>query len=183
MNKKICVLLFVITFFGCSIISCKQLKNERSNVSFEQDVSPSEMVTQYFNTSSAGNESELDKLITRTPASYWVQCKANSNSNQKAVEDDSDKKTEKKWADDYFEFIKTTSKYIKINNVKLLSIYEERILGDEAVVAVQTKNQFESKNMTFYLTRENEKWKIFLVNSDNSDPVKFKFAEERPICN
>jgi hypothetical protein len=181
MNKKIYVLLFVITSLGFSIISCKQLKNESSNVSSVQDVSPSEIVTQYFNNSSAGNESELDKLITRPPASYWVQCKAAGNSNQKAIEDD--KQTEKKWADGYFEFTKTTSKHIKINNVKLLSIKEERILGAEAVVSAQAGNQFEKKDMIFYLTRENEKWKIFLVNSDNSDPVKFKFAEERPACN
>jgi hypothetical protein len=50
------------------------------------------------------------------------------------------------------------------------------------MVSVQTGNQFENKNMTFYLTRESENWKIFLVNSDNSEPVKFKFAEERPAC-
>jgi hypothetical protein len=183
MKKNFCMLLFMIVLTGFSVISCKRSKNEGSTISYEQNTSPSNVVIQYFNYSTAGDESKLTMLITRTPLSYWVQCKPNANSSQKTIEDDSDKQTEKKWADDYFEFIKTTSKYIKINNVKLLSIYEERILGDEAVVSAQTGNQFNNQNMTFYLTRENEKWKIFLVNSDNSDPIKFKFAEERPVCN
>jgi len=183
MKKKICMLLFVTTLAVCLSISCKQLKNERSNVSSIQDVSPSSVVTQYFNHSSSGNERELGKLLTRTPQSYWVQCKSVAVSNQNSIENDSDKETEKQWANGYFEFIGSASKYIKVNSVKLLSIYEERILKDEAVVSAKTGNQFENKNMTFYLTRENEEWKIFLVNSDNSDPIKFKFAEERPVCN
>jgi hypothetical protein len=183
MKKNFCMLLFMIALTGFSVISCKRSENEGSTISNEQNTSPSNVVIQYFNYSTAGDESKLTMLITRAPSSYWIQCKPNANSSQKTIENDSDKQTEKKWADGYFEFTKTTSKYIKINNVKLLSIKEERILGDEAVVSAQAGNQFEKKDMIFYLTRENEKWKIFLINSDNSDPVKFKFAEERPACN
>jgi len=183
MKKKIYVWLFVSTFLGCLIISCERSKNVSYSVSSESNSSPSGIVNQYFNNSLAGNEGGLENLLTRTPPSYWVQCKSGTSSNQKAVEESSDKETEKKWADGYFELAKSTSKYIKTNSVKLLSINGERIFNDEAVVSAQTGNQFENKNMTFYLSRENEKWKIFLVNSDNSDPVKFKFAEERPVCN
>jgi hypothetical protein len=179
MKKEFCALLFVVTFLGCSIISCEYPKSKVSN---GQEASPSSLVMQYFNHSLVNDENALNKLITRTPASYWVQCNNGTVSNQKVIEDNLKRETEKKWADGYFELIKSTSKYIKVNNFKLLSIKEERILRNEAVVSADTGNQNENKIMTFFLTREDEKWKIFLVNSDNSEPVKFKFAEERPVC-
>ena len=183
MKRNFCGHLFVITLIGFSVISCTRSNNEGSNISSEKESSPSGVVRQYFNYSISGDEGKLTALITGTPPSYWVRCKPNASSSQNTIEDDSDKQTEKKWADGYFEFTKTTSNYIKRNNVKLLSIYDEKILRDEAVVSAKTGNEFENKNMTFYLTRENEKWKIFLINSDNTDPVKVKFAEERPVCN
>jgi hypothetical protein len=182
MKKEFRLLLFVTTLIGCSIISCEHRKNEHSQVSPENNLTPSGSVTRFFSNSLSGNESEINKLLTRTPPSFWVRCTPAATYNQNTINNDPDKETEKKWADDYFDLAKSTSKYIKTNNVKLLSINEERIFKDEAMVSVQTGNQFEIKNMTFYLTRESENWKIFLVNSDNSEPVKFKFAEERPAC-
>jgi len=170
--KKFCVLLLTVLMMRCSFISSEQKK------------SPSTSVVKYLNNSLVENEPLLNPLITRTPQSYWEQCKTVTVRDEKTVSDIEDEKTEQKWADGFYDFLNSTSKYIKVNNIKLLSIYEERVFKDEAVVFAKTGNQFQTQNMTFYLTWENDVWKIFLIDSDNSvEPNSFRFAEERSKCN
>ena len=95
----------------------------------------------------------------------------------------SDEEVVRKWEDGYFELLDLTSKYIKVNRVKLLSFTGEDIYGDEALVRVQTGNAFSAQEMAFYLHRTDKGWKIFLIDSDtSSEPVINIYAQERPPC-
>jgi len=174
---------FLLVFLLMSIEGCNPIKN--ANVELKEpkyfiNNTPVDIVKTYWETSS-NKSGAFEGIITKTPISYWHQCENTNNLNSEPFDDSSPLE---EWEEGFFSLTVSTKNYIDVNQMKIAAIDEERSIGNEATVLVDSNNNFTKQTMRFYLTKDTGNWKIFLVDSDISEnPNLFYFAEPRPECN
>ncbi|MCD9188609.1 MAG: hypothetical protein LUM44_19480 [Pyrinomonadaceae bacterium] len=207
MSKKI-VLILILGFISLSIMTVVSANSYRYLFNGKQELFPNDVVRQYIDNSLEGKENEVAQLVTNFPPSYFEPCvKKESDVNEESINKIRFKPKNLKIENNKIDLTDSLSdnflKYINSNDESTLPFLEARyifaqksiitnfnfiktnVYDNEAIVSVEYNISNKTTSYSdFYLKKDENGWKIFLVLSKNSTEYlkNETYAQEEKGC-